>query len=73
MSQQDPNKHEYDPALDAYTSMDNDDPIPNDDLTTIHKKESINPAKRRRLEAMREEKELEKGLRDIFDDADWPD
>ncbi|WP_415885228.1 PA3496 family putative envelope integrity protein [Neptuniibacter sp. QD37_6] len=43
------------------------------ELSTIYKKESINPAKRRRLEAMREEKELQRDLREIFDDDDWKD
>lgn len=38
--------------------------------STIRKKESINPAKRRRLEAMREERELMKDIKDVFDDWD---
>ena len=34
----------------------------------IYKKDSINPAKRRRLEAMREERELMDDIRDVFDE-----
>ncbi|WP_420598489.1 PA3496 family putative envelope integrity protein [Neptuniibacter sp.] len=42
-----------------------------DDNSTIYKKDSINPAKRRRLEAMREEQELMQDLKDVFDDYDF--
>ncbi len=38
--------------------------------STIRKKESINPAKRRRLEAMREERELLNDIKDVFDEWD---
>jgi len=41
--------------------------------STIYKKDSINPAKRRRLEAMREERELLRDLKDVFDDYDFDD
>lgn len=41
--------------------------------STIYKKDSINPAKRRRLEAMREERELMRDLQDVFDDYDFDD
>lgn len=34
----------------------------------IYKKDSINPAKRRRLEAMREERQLMDDIRDVFDE-----
>ena len=44
-----------------------------DDNSTIYQKDSINPAKRRRLEAMREEKELMRDLQDVFDDYDFDD
>lgn len=37
---------------------------------TIRKKDCINPDKRRRLEAMREERELLKDIKDVFDDVD---
>ena len=39
--------------------------------STIYKKDSINPAKRRRLEAMREERDLLRDLKDVFDDYDY--
>ena len=59
-------------------ALDNDD-WPQDDErypsadTKIYPKESINPAKRRRLEAMREEQELLRDIKDVFDDYDFDD
>ncbi len=61
------------------TKFDSEEWISDDELneeladTTIYQKESINPAKRRRLEAMREERELMKDIEDVFDDYDFDD
>lgn len=41
--------------------------------STIYQRDGINPAKRRRLEAMREERELMRNLQDVFDDYDFDD
>ena len=40
----------------------------NQENSTIRKKDCINPDKRRRLEAMREERELLKDIKEVFDD-----
>ncbi|WP_286237660.1 hypothetical protein [Neptuniibacter halophilus] len=64
---------------DSDTVIELEDWVPEDGLdesladATIYQKESINPAKRRRLEAMREERELLKDIRDVFDDYDFDD
>lgn len=58
-------------------SADLEDWIPeeeSDDVladSTIYKKDGINPAKRRRLEAMREEQELMRDIQDVFEDYDF--
>ncbi|MDO6513110.1 MULTISPECIES: PA3496 family putative envelope integrity protein [unclassified Neptuniibacter] len=70
MSQQRPVSNEPDSAIDLEEWMSDDlDSVQVD--STIHKKDSINPDKRRRLEAMREERELMKDIKDVFDD--WYD
>ncbi|EAR61977.1 PA3496 family putative envelope integrity protein [Neptuniibacter caesariensis] len=72
MSQQRPVSNESD------VTVENEDWLPEDEFedasdATIYPKESINPAKRRRLEAMREERELLNDIRDVFDDYDFED
>lgn len=56
-----------------FTLSDNDEQLANDlsentSTSTIFKKDGINPDKRRRLEALREERELMNDLRDVFDE-----
>lgn len=38
--------------------------------SVIYKSSGINPSKRRRIEMMQEERELQKALREVFDDED---
>lgn len=73
MSQQRPGSNETDTTieLDDWMPEEDKDSISAD--TRIYQKESINPAKRRRLEAMREERELMNDIRDVFDDYDFDD
>lgn len=58
------------------TFSESDEWMQEDDLDSglndakIYQKDGINPAKRRRLEAMREERELLKDLKDVFDEWD---
>ncbi|WP_415883990.1 PA3496 family putative envelope integrity protein [Neptuniibacter sp. QD72_48] len=73
MSHQGPINSESNQQTRSDESILEDELLAPEELSTIYKKESINPAKRRRLEAMREEKELQKDLREIFDDDDWKD
>ncbi|WP_415891975.1 PA3496 family putative envelope integrity protein [Neptuniibacter sp. PT8_73] len=73
MSHQGPINSESNQPTLSDESLLEDELLASEELSTIHKKESINPAKRRRLEAMREEKELQRDLREIFDDDDWKD
>ena len=69
MSQQRPVSNEPESNLDMEDWVSDDlDAGPVDPV--IHKKDSINPDKRRRLEAMREERELMKDIKDVFDDWD---
>ena len=56
-----------------FSLSDHDDQLTNDlsdntSASTIFKKDGINPDKRRRLEALREERELMDDLRDVFDE-----
>lgn len=41
-----------------------------DESSVIYKSSGINPSKRRRIEMMQEERELQKALREVFDDED---
>lgn len=57
----------------AKKNLEQDDWLPDEDIemvltdSVIYQKGSINPAKRRRLEAMREERELMQNINDTFD------
>ena len=73
MSHQGPINSESNQQTLSDESVLEDELLASEELSTIYKKESINPAQSRRLEAMREEKELQKDLREIFDDDDWKD
>jgi len=70
MSQQRPVSNEPEINNDLEDWISDDDTEQDMSESTIRKKESINPAKRRRLEAMREERELMKDIKDVFDDWD---
>ncbi|KXJ51091.1 hypothetical protein WNY58_03715 [Neptuniibacter pectenicola] len=71
MSQQRPVSSEPESTFDLEDWMSDDlDSVQVD--STIRKKDSINPDKRRRLEAMREERELMKDIKDVFED-NWDD
>ncbi|MGH1463369.1 MAG: PA3496 family putative envelope integrity protein [Neptuniibacter sp.] len=54
--------------IDEYVAEEETGEAPSD--STIYQKNGINPAKRRRLEAMREEQELMRDIQDVFDDYD---
>lgn len=41
-----------------------------EESSVIYKSSGINPSKRRRIEMMQEERELQKALREVFDDED---
>jgi hypothetical protein len=70
MSQQRPVSNELEETNDLEEPIFEDESEQEMAQSTIRKKESINPAKRRRLEAMREERELMKDIKDVFDDWD---
>ena len=70
MSQQRPVSNELQETNDLEEPIFEDESEQEMAQSTIRKKESINPAKRRRLEAMREERELMKDIKDVFDDWD---
>jgi len=57
--------------LEDYVTEEESDEAQAD--STIYKKDAINPAKRRRLEEMREERELMRDIQDVFDDYDFDD
>lgn len=60
-------------SVDMDEWVADDEPAVKEADSTIYQKDSINPAKRRRLEAMREEQELMRDLKDVFDDYDFDD
>lgn len=70
MSAQRPVSNESDTTIDNEEWMQEEGLEESLSEGTIFQKESINPAKRRRLEAMREERELMDDIRDVFDDFD---
>ncbi len=63
--------------LESNSSVDLEDYVTEEESdeaqanSTIYKKDAINPAKRRRLEEMREERELMRDIQDVFDDYDF--
>lgn len=72
MSEQYSADNQQNSSFDSDEWRQDDERYPTPD-TKIYPKESINPAKRRRLEAMREEQELLRDIKDVFDEYDFDD
>ena len=71
MSEHLPNIDAQNSTLDSDDSGFNDTSASQADQANIYAKDSINPAKRRRLEALREEKELERDIGDLLEEYDF--
>ena len=63
----------HDPTSDAVDEewlADGEFDSADEESSVIYKSSAINPSKRRRIEMMQEERELQKALREVFDDED---